>query len=511
VTKVRNRQITIDRALTDPNLLGAALGNPRSWTRWLSVLKAAFALPLSATDTAAFQEVSGNREPPAHRVRELWCVVGRRGGKSRVAAACATYAACFLRHNLSRGEVGYVLVLAASRDQASVVFEYVKAFLEASPVLRQEIANVTAHEIRLRNGITIAIHANSFRSVRGRTLVACIFDEVSFWRDEQSATPDLEVYRAVLPALMTTRGTLVGISTPYRRVGLLHQKYRDYYGESSDDVLVVQGPSTSFNPTLTQAEIDCALADDPEGNYAEWLAEFRSDLSTFLSDELVDDAVEHGRPLELPPQPNIRYRGFCDPSGGRHDAYTLAIGHKVGRRFLGNNESARFVIDVVRGFKPPFDPMQVTRDYAALLKDYKVTEVIGDNYSAEWVTASFKEHGIRFKTSERPKSQLYLECLPLFTRAAVSLPDLPPLLKELRLLERQTHRSGRDSVDHPKRGSDDYANSLCGCLAHLGKPSIDHSLRWVGDEPAVSDGGIDWDFRRRSLWNHILTSGGFYR
>jgi hypothetical protein len=141
------------------------------------------------------------------------------------------------------------------------VFEYVKAFLESSPVLRQETESVTQTEIRLRNGVVIGTHANSFRSIRGRTLLAVVLDEVALWRDEVSAVPDIEVYRAVLPALMTTRGMLVGISTPYRKVGLLHQKWRDHFGQDDDDVLVVQGPSTTFNPaTLTQSEIDAAVA-----------------------------------------------------------------------------------------------------------------------------------------------------------------------------------------------------------------------------------------------------------
>ena len=36
-------------------------------------------------------------------------------------------------------------------------------------------------------------------------------DEVSFWRDENSAMPDTETYSAVLPALLTTKGIFVGI------------------------------------------------------------------------------------------------------------------------------------------------------------------------------------------------------------------------------------------------------------------------------------------------------------
>src|SRR5262249_36997763 len=104
---------------------------------------------------------------------------------------------------------------------------------------------------RLRNGVVIAVHANSFRTVRGRSLVCCIFDETAFWRDEETATPDTEVYRAVLYSLMTTNGMLISISTPYRKLGLLHQKHRGCFGVDDPDTLVVQGASTPFHPLLT--------------------------------------------------------------------------------------------------------------------------------------------------------------------------------------------------------------------------------------------------------------------
>jgi len=109
------------------------------------------------------------------------------------------------------------------------------------------------YEIELKNGITIAVHSTSFRTIRGRTLVAAIFDETAFWRDETSALPDLETYRATLPSLATTAGMLIGISTPYRKLGLLYQKHRDHFGQDDDDVLVVQGRTQVFNPTLADS------------------------------------------------------------------------------------------------------------------------------------------------------------------------------------------------------------------------------------------------------------------
>ena len=104
------------------------------------------------------------------------------------------------------------LVLAMSIDQARVVFDFILGFLTSSEILAKEIASMTTSEIRLKNGIVIATHANSFRSTRGRKLVCCIFDELAFWRDDKTATPDTETYTAILPSLLpTVRGEKPGM------------------------------------------------------------------------------------------------------------------------------------------------------------------------------------------------------------------------------------------------------------------------------------------------------------
>jgi hypothetical protein len=152
---------------------------------------------------------------------------------------------------------------------------------------------------------------------RGKTLLACIFDETGFWRDESSAMPDVETYRAVMPSLIASNGMLIGISTPYRKLGLLHSKHRDHYAVASDDVLVVQGDSAMFNSTLSAGLIEAHKAADPEAAVAEWDAQFRSDISVFLSEDLIELAIDRSRPPELPPQ-----------QGVRHWCYTVCVGHK---------------------------------------------------------------------------------------------------------------------------------------------------------------------------------------
>jgi hypothetical protein len=169
-------------------------------------------------------------------------------------------------------------------------------------------------------------------------------------------------------------------------------------------------------------------AADPVAAPAEWDAIFRSDIASFLDDELIDAAIEHGRPLELPPQPNIAYRAFTDASGGvGADAYTFAATHK---------DADERILDLVRGTAGRFDPHEVTRQYAALCKEYRIREVVGDAYAAQWVAGTWRETGIDYRKSPLPKSAIYLECIPLFARGLVRLPDHAKLLRELRLLER---------------------------------------------------------------------------
>jgi hypothetical protein len=463
----------IDKVLTDRRLLGAGLGDITTWRTWIVVLKAAFALPLDAAELKVFHTVAGNRAPPTKRVRELWCVVGRGGGKSRMAAALGDFLALFQKHRLSAGERGHVLVLAGSTDQAKTVFGYCQGFISESAVLEREVAATTQSEVRLRNGVVLAVHPNSFRSIRGKTLLACVFDEVSIWRDEASATPDVEVYTAVLPSLARTGGMLIGISTPYRKLGLLWQKHRDHFSVDGDDILVVQGPALTFNSTINIAAMAAARAADPVAAGAEWDAEFRTDLTAFLDDELIDRAVDLGRPLELPPRDGVIYWAFVDASGGavNGDAYTIAIGHR---------EGDVFVIDVVRGRNGPFDPVEVTKEYAALCRDYHVSRVTGDNYAAAWVADAWRKAGFEYLSSRLPRGEIYLECLPVFTRGLARLPDHARLVRELRLLERRTHRSGKDTVDHPRNGHDDHANAVCGVIN-----LIEQIARAASQEPNV--------------------------
>jgi hypothetical protein len=449
--------ITASAAIADDELLGRAFRGA-SWAAWRAVLRAAEGLPLDDDQRQAFVRVA-EREPPSRHVRELWCIAGRRSGKDSIASAIAAAAAMNdFRAHLRPGERATVLCLACDRSQARIVTRYIAGYFREVPLLAPLVERESDDGIELRNGVEIIVGTNSYRAVRGRTFACVIFDEVAFWRDEDSTTPDIETYNAVAPGMITLPGAmLIGISTPYRRAGLLFDRWRRYYGKPDDDVLVVRGPSTTFNPTLPQSVIDQALERDPEAAAAEWLAEWRSDLADFVSREVVDAAMVPGR-HELPPIADVAYAAFVDPSGGSADSMTLAIGHREGERV---------VVDAIRERRPPFSPADVVAEFTEVLGSYGISSVSGDRYGGEWPAERFRERGIDYRPAEHPKSDLYRELLPVLNAGRIELLDHPRLAAQLLGLERRTVRGGRDSIDHASGAHDDIANAVAGVASAL--------------------------------------------
>lgn len=453
--------ISIGDALTDRNLLGAALDDLGSWSTWRVILKAAFGEPLTADELILFKTLAGSREPPPGRVGELWVIAGRRGGKTRAAGAVGVYVGAFNTHKLAPGETGTVLLLAASKGQAKASLDYASGFFAASPLLQQLLdGKSTSDEIRMRGNITIATHSANFRTTRGRTLIGAVFDETAFWRDADTSTnPDTEIYSAILPALATSGGMLIGISSPHRRSGLLYKKHQASFGQNDPNVLVIVAPTIALNPTIDPSAIVRAREMDPDAARSEWDAEFRDDISDFLTrvavEACVDDEV-HERPVDL----SKHYVGFCDPSGGSSDSMTLAIAHK---------EGSTSILDAVREIRPPFNPESAVAEFASLCRSYRVSSIEGDRYAGEWVAAAFRNKGIHYGHTTKSRSEIYLDALPEINSHSFRLLDHEVLINQLCALERRPMRGGRDSIDHPPGGHDDVANAAAGALVLASK------------------------------------------
>ena len=397
------------------------------------------------------------------------------------------------RRYLAPGERGTVLIIATDRKQARTIFRYVRALLTQVPMLAKLITREDRETVDLGNSVTIEVGTASFKSVRGYTIVAALCDEIAFWPTDDSAQPDYEILDALRPGMATIpNAMLLCASSPYARRGALWDAHRRHYGNDGDPTLVWQAPTRTMNPTVPQRVIDEATERDPASAAAEYGAQFRTDVESFVNREAVEACVSVGV-RERPPISGVTYSAFVDPSGGSADSMTLAIGHQ--------EDNDVIVIDAVRERRPPFSPEDVVLEFSAILKSYRISNVTGDRYAGEWPRERFREHGITYETAAKPKSDLYRDLLPAINSRMVDLLDDARLFAQIVGLERRTARGGRDSIDHAPGAHDDLANSVAGVVAALASSAHGYysSMDWVSG-PETGQG--------LSLWQHPYFNNG---
>jgi hypothetical protein len=428
-----------------------------TWNVWRVFLAALFALPMTAEQLAIYTKHTGRNAPPTQPLHEGWLICGRRSGKSFTLACTSVFLSCFKdwRPHLGPGEIGTVMIIAADRRQARVIMRYCLGLLKSVPMLKQLIESETRESITLRNRIAIEVHTASFRSTRGYTIIAALLDEIAYWpTDEASAQPDVEVINAVRPGMATIPGAiLLCASSPHARKGALWSAYAKHFGKENDPILVWQAATRDMNATVPQSYIDAHLADDPARASAEYLAQFRSDLESWVSREVVEASV--GDYFELPPAAGyVSYYAAVDPAGGSGgDSFALSVAHREGQSV---------VVDLVRERRPPFMPSQVIDEFIPLLKSFRIGKVVGDKWAGGFPPEAFQKGGIRYEPSKLVKSDIYRDALPLLNSGRITLPKNDRLFNQLISLERHVARGGHDVIDHPQNQHDDLANAAMG-------------------------------------------------
>ena len=453
-------RLSIIEALKHPLVFGglSAFQDLESWSSWLVFLKATYGLPLAdEAELAIFKKHTGRTvyDPPAGGFAEVVCITGRQSGKTRIAGLIADYEAITAQPETDKTETYCLLLAQDQRSAIRALYGYAKAPFEVVPALQAEVFSVTADQIKLASGVNICAYPCRPASVRGLRARVVICDELGFFTSTENIPTDKEMLRAVRPTLATTGGKLIVLSSPYGQNGALWDLHRNNFGRDDAPVLVWQASAPEMNPTLPQNYLERMQADDPESYRAEVLGEFRSGVSTLLDLEAIQACVASGI-RERAPQPEVIYKSFSDPSGGRHDRFVVAVSHAEGERV---------VLDAVRSWTPPFSPASVIREACTFLKTYRITSTTGDRYSAEFSAEQFRLNGCNYEPSEMNRSELYLELLPLINSERAVLLDVPELLRELRGLERRRGANGKDRVDHRGAGSrDDTANACAGSL-----------------------------------------------
>lgn len=400
-------------------------------------------------------------------IRELYVIAGRGSGKSRIVAllACAFATREYPR---APGESIYIGVFAPDRRQAGITFRYIVGLLRSVPELAALIEDETRESVTLRNGVIVEVITASTAAPRGRAYALAIVEEAAYLpTDEHAADPDVELLRAVRPALARVPGSLLAvISSPYARRGVLYQAWQ---AGDADDRIVVAADTLTLNPTFRRREIERAFEVDPIAARSEYgtdgSIEFRADVSGLLSYEAIA-AVVLSEVRELAPDADRTYVAHLDAAtGSGEDAAALGIAY---------HDGDRAVLACVRQWRPPFSPATMAREAAAVLQSYSVSEITIDRFAPGLVRDLMQREGIMAQPADRDTSAAFVELLAAVNADRVRLLDEPILLRELSRLERRAGTGGRDYVGHPPRGHDDVAAAAAFALvrAHRSAQSV---------------------------------------
>jgi hypothetical protein len=437
-----------------------------TWAPWRAFLATIAGLPMTGHEASIFRACTGLEEPASTPYTSVSAIVGRRGGKSRIGATIAAYYATYrdYREFLAPGERATIPVIAKDKDDARTLMGYCKAIL-TDPRLSHLLArDPQAEMISLKNRVDIVIRAANITAGRSRTVPLAILDEVAFFKSDEAVNPDVEIIRGIMPAQATIPGhLLLKLSSPYAQRGVLWEDYREYYGRPNAPTLVWKADTITMHPgnPILVGVIEAAYKDDPTSAAAEYGANFRTDVESFVSVEAIQDATDADI-RERPFDPRVAtYTAFVDPSGGSSDSFTCAIAHY-------DPDSGNLILDCLREIAPddsgPFNPVDAVAEITSTLKSYKVHAVHGDRYGGEMFRYLFKQHGIAYHISDRTKSEIYRDFLPLVNGGAVRLLSNHKMMLQFCSLDRRVSRGGRDSIDHPAGKHDDLANATAGAL-----------------------------------------------
>lgn len=442
----------------------------------LGIVRAADGLPTGLT---AEQETPlfGAPRVPAKPERVL-IVAGVRGGKSRMAACAAVYAA--LTADISQAsefEEVRVLVLAPRKVLAKLTFAQVLGVLRHASLSDRIVGEPTADTVRVRRddgrevSIVIAAASAYGTTVRSSWLAGLLLDEAAFFGDGDDGYA-VNVADIVGAAETRLLGQMWVITSPNGPRGWVRETFTATTGKGGD-WLTVHAPTRSLNPAYPQAKIDKLRERDSDAAAREFDAAWIDADHQWLPSEWIARATyaEQSRPR----LPGARYVATMDPAF-RGNAWTLLVGCvdadgkiavHAAREWVGSRES-------------PLKAADVFREAAEVVSVYDCAHSIySDQASFDALLEHAQGAGLslieRAWTAGSERTAIYEHMRTLFGDGRVALPDVPNIARDLGNVRRRLTAGGSAITlpETPDKRHCDFAPALamlCDRLRYDGSP-----------------------------------------
>ena len=441
----------------------------------------------------------------------IWAL-GRRSGKTLMAAVTATYAACMLadayKAFLRPGERFYIISVANTLDQAKIALQGVKDLINGSPILKPLIVRETSDTLELSNGAVFRAMPASSRGGRGMACPLIIFDEIAHALDTEGGNAaGGSLYQSLSPATAQfgKLGKILMLSSPWIQSGIFWDLFKQASGGSFPNMQVRQEPSWEMNPTLSPEFLDLERARDPELFNVEYGANFSQSLSTLLTGDLIESAINYERSV-LPPQAKFKgqYYLSLDPAKGNRDKYTAIIVHY---------DADRLIVDKWHEFQSTWGEGQKRQVNIAEVENwiieqdqlYGFAEVVLDQYNS---AATIQRLSGRLKICELTwtapsKTEAFSKFRELFNAGNMELYPHPKANQQIRNLSVIYRASGQWTVTGGTgAGVDDFPSALAGAVLAARQIKVIYAVAPEGYLPRESHRGS----RRQETYDYERVS-----
>ena len=417
--------------------------------------------------------------------------LGRRSGKTMMAAAVALWDAC-LRPELATtqraGEYRHAVCVATNRRQAAIFLDACRSMIEASPLLAELLERETADELVFSTGCKVAAFPCTSRGARGWAISTLVLDEFAHHVPDELEGPQSasRLLDALLPATATfgRDARIVIASTPFGTDTAFHDLHVRASSGELQGARAYHFPTSEMNPTIPSEFLEEERARDPEGFTQEYEAIPGAGGGQFIDGELIDGAVADRMELE-PDHAKGWVAGFdagfardpsalCIVGSDPLDQRVLKLG--LARRWMPQRHSGSF--EERREIED-----RTLDEVAAVIRSYNATAVV-DQHLSRAIHDYLSSRGIRTKVrpiTAATKTEMFVSVRSRLALNALELYPDAQLLAELPRL-RTRYAAGSSSVLTPRAGG-----SHCDLAVALALATHEHSRFGLGGETYFPD------------------------
>lgn len=429
---------------------------------------------------------------------DITLILGRRSGKTdRLSSCIIAYEALCGGHKGRVDERQDPVFLQVAQDLQTAranLRQFIYKWLASSPIGKKELEHfgasaLTADTIKLRNGL-ITVGPPTIK-LRSQALACCSMDELCVWpKDRDASNPDIEVERAVTPALMQFYpfDKIIKVSTPMTEEGLLWQadqigtkgcKLADEAAKAAQSRrLVLRAPTALMdNPHAKRAYLIEQRAKDAEAFPREYLAQFAKSVSGFLNTDLLRHSVTSGLRVR-PAEPGQFYVATLDPAF-RRDAFAFTIGHMRGGDFVQD-----FLCSWKGTKDAPLRPGAILDQISAICYSYGVRMVTSDQYHNDTLMELALSRGLTMESiplTGEIKQRMWADLNSLLLQQKLHLLDIPELLDELMKMERVLTKFG--NVQFAGGGAHDDLAMVTALCVHKALMIGEPTRQVIGSKP----------------------------